>query len=86
VFEHEQLERGLGGPAGFSVVPAAAYDVSWRFWNPRRLTVGYQFQYLSRAARAADVFTTFADPTHSPVNQPGRYWAQGLTLGLEFRF
>jgi hypothetical protein len=76
----------FGTTSGFAVVPAASYDVSWRFWGPHRLTFGYQFQYLSRAARAADVFNALAVPSQSPVSPTGRYWAQGLTLGLEFRF
>ena len=75
-----------GWTSHFAVVPAVSYDVGYRFWGAHRVTVGYQFQYLSRAARGTDALCTLADPTRNPLAGGSGFWAQGLTLGLEFRY
>jgi hypothetical protein len=65
-------------PAGdstrFAVAPAVSARVGRELSGHALLFAGYTFNYLSRAARAAD--------------QPGTsdFWAQGVTLGVEWRY
>lgn len=66
----------------FAVVPEVGIKVGWQPVQHFRLTVGYDFLYWSRVRRAEEVYAL------SPVLRGGTtdFWAQGLTLGAEFRY
>jgi hypothetical protein len=83
----------------FAVVPEArlqlAYLVNWHL----RLHVGYTFLYWSQVARAGDQIDLVVNPGLLPPPIPGSsparpafnfqgtgFWAQGVDLGLTFRF
>lgn len=66
----------------FAVVPEVGIKVGWQPVQHFRLTVGYDFLYWSRVRRAEEVYAL------GPVLRGGTtdFWAQGLTLGAEFRY
>jgi len=84
--------------SGFSMVPelgaTVGYDLSCRL----RLTCGYTLLYWSSVARAGDQINTALNPAEFPPSQlagaqapPFKiaytdFWAQGVNLGLDFRF
>lgn len=68
--------------SGFAVVPEANVKVGWRAAEYLHLTAGYSFTYWSRVRRAPeqyDLSGTLADRTTD-------FWAQGLSLGVEWRY
>jgi hypothetical protein len=74
----------------FAVVPEVGVTLGYQ-WTPRfRTFVGYNFIYWSRVARPGDQInravnlTTPATPAF--VFRQTDFWAQGLTLGLEWRW
>jgi hypothetical protein len=74
----------------FSVVPelgiTVGYDVSCKL----RATVGYTFLYWNQVARPADQIDVNVNPGGSAFPQfnfhTADFWAQGLNLGIEYRF
>jgi len=87
---------------GFSLVPEVACNVGYQVTDCLRGFVGYNFLYLSNVVRPGDQLDTvvnssqiamFPPPgTLVPATRPAAlfhttdFWAQGLTLGLEFRY
>jgi hypothetical protein len=86
----------------FAVVPEGSVRLGV-YLNPKtRLYVGYDFLYLSDAARPADQIDRRLNPSQVPVFTRGGnllgaprplfafrdsdFWAQGLVLGLEYRY
>ncbi len=63
-----------GDSARFAVAPAVSARVGRELTGCARVFAGYTLTYLSRAARAAD------PPAAS------EFWAQGVTLGVEWRY
>ncbi|HEY2783882.1 MAG TPA: BBP7 family outer membrane beta-barrel protein [Fimbriiglobus sp.] len=76
----------FGSSSQFAVLPSLTYDVSWRFWRNNYFTLGYQFQYLNRTVRGADAFGVYANPGSNPLQATSGFWAQGLTLGWQFKY
>ncbi len=86
----------------FSVVPEGGINFGYQLTPHARCTVGYTFLYLSDAVRPGDVIDTTLNPTQlrtilgqGSLSGPLRpvftgnasdFWAQGLNLGLEFRY
>jgi hypothetical protein len=86
----------------FAVVPEVGVSVGYQVTPRLRAQVGYDFLYWSRVARAGDQVNRVVNPTQVPSSvefgsllgpaqptvpfrQTG-YWAQGINLGLEFKF
>jgi Putative beta barrel porin-7 (BBP7) len=77
-------------------------NLGYQLTSRCRSFVGYNFLYLSRAVRPGDEIDTGVNPTQLQAALgrgkevgpdrpafPGRnstFWAQGLTLGLDFRY
>jgi hypothetical protein len=88
--------------SGFAVLPEAMVKVGYRFADRSRFYVGYNFIYLSEAARPGQQLDLTLDPTEVPIagrgglgagpDRPapiltrGEFWTQGLTFGLEYRY
>ncbi len=88
--------------SGFAVVPEAIVKVGYRFADRSRFYVGYNFLFLSEAARPGQQVDLTIDPKDVPIAgrggvgggadrpQPllvrGDFWTQGLTFGLEYRY
>jgi hypothetical protein len=85
----------------FAVVPELTFNVGYSILENVRVTLGYDFLYVSKVMRAGDLvdgvdarqvraLASF-DPT-APATRPtfqqhdSRFWAQGLNLGLEVRY
>jgi hypothetical protein len=86
----------------FAVVPEVAVRLGYKFGQHLSLFVGYDFLYLSHVARPGEqidprIFTPQV-PTSRDFNPAARggppqanitsndFWAQGLTLGVQFRY
>ena len=88
--------------SGFAVVPEAIVKVGYRFADRSRFYVGYNFLFLSEAARPGQQVDLTIDPKDVPIanrggvgggaDRPlpllvrGDFWTQGLTFGLEYRY
>ena len=85
----------------FSVVPEIGLDLGYQVTDNIRGFVGYNFLYWTNVVRPGQQIDTVIDsnlipnfpaPVPSPANRPAvlykesDYWAQGLTVGLEFRY
>jgi hypothetical protein len=83
----------------FAVVPEARLQLGYQFGQHVRAHVGYTFLYWSNVARAGDQIDLAVNPALLPPPLPGAsplrpafsfhgtgMWAQGIDLGLEFRF
>jgi hypothetical protein len=86
----------------FAVVPEAQIRVGYRFGDQSRVFVGYSFLYLSDLTRPGDQIdraltvtepgTASANPLPGYPNRPlvpmshTSFWAQGITLGMEYRY
>lgn len=64
----------------FAVLPSVSLMLSRTMWGHSRFYVGYEFQYLSQVARSADAFNDVRPSYKS------HFWAQGVTLGIEWRY
>jgi hypothetical protein len=88
VFESQRL----------SVVPELGVTLGWDFTPQLRGTVGYDLLYWTGVARPGDQIDLNLDPGQFPPSSSSTstrpqfvlhttdYWAQGLNLGLDFRF
>ncbi len=88
--------------SGFAVLPEAVVKVGYRFADRSRCYVGYNFIYLSEAARPGQQVDQTLSPNDVPIagrggvgggsDRPvpllnrGDFWTQGLTFGLEYRY
>jgi hypothetical protein len=86
----------------FAVLPEAAVQVGVVLHHNTRLFLGYNLLYLSEVARPADQINRNVNPTQMPLSTrggpfigPGQpafafqgtdFWAQGLVLGVEYRY
>ncbi|HUY33229.1 MAG TPA: BBP7 family outer membrane beta-barrel protein [Pirellulales bacterium] len=85
----------------FAVAPEANFTLGFMVTPRMMVRVGYSFLYLSNVLRPGNQVNRVASPNLVPSdvgygaagpNQPGyqfhasSYWAQGLNVGLEFRF
>jgi hypothetical protein len=66
--------------SGFAVLPEATVKLGCRMRDRSRVYLGYNFLYLSEAARAGDQVET---PTAVDRSD---FWVQGLLFGLEHRY
>jgi hypothetical protein len=62
----------------FAVVPEVGFNLGYQLTSYLRASVGYNFVYWSSVVRAGDQV--------SGVPRATSFWAQGLNLGLAFRF
>jgi hypothetical protein len=81
-----------------SIVPELALTLGWDFTPQLRGTVGYDLLYWTGVARPGDQIDLNLDPRQFPppstttatrpqfVLHTSDYWAQGLNLGLDWRF
>jgi hypothetical protein len=92
---------GRYGKDEFSIVPEVGVNVGYQFTDHLRAMVGYNFLGWTSVLRPGEQINTTLDaslipqfPTTpvGPHNEPSvpfkesSYWAQGLTVGLEFRY
>ncbi len=84
----------------FAVSPELNATIGYAFTKQLRCTLGYNFIYLSRVVRAGDqidreINQDFFAPPANPFTGPQRpalasrdtsFWAQGVNLGLDFRW
>ena len=82
----------------FTVIPEIGTTVGYDLTSQVRLTAGYSLLYWSSVARPGEQIDTHLNPTQFPPGtlvgapQPqfqfatSGFWAQGLNLGLDFRF
>ncbi len=86
----------------FAVLPEAGVDLGYQLTDHLRVSTGYDFLYLSDVVRPGDQIDRVLNPTQVPalggagglVGAPRPafafhetdYWAQGLHVGLEFRY
>ena len=85
---------------GFAVLPEGTLKVGYRLADRSRFYVGYDFLYLSEAARPGRQVDLTLLPGEvpllggaggtadrpAPVLDRGEFWVQGLTFGLEYRY
>ena len=81
-----------------SVIPELGATLDFRLTGRLKLSFGYTFLYWSRVARPGNLIDPNINPTQLPPGQlsgmpapqlkfvPTDFWAQGLNLGLEYRF
>jgi hypothetical protein len=86
----------------FGVVPEVGINLGYQVTEHMRAFVGYSFLYWNDVTRPGDAIDRTVNPTQIPSNLgsgplsgPARptvvfketeFWAQGINLGLEFRF
>jgi hypothetical protein len=72
----------------FAVAPQAQLKVGYQITPWMRAEVGYDFLFLSNVARPGNqIDNTFDGVAHPSVPMTSSsFWAQGLNLGLQFRF
>jgi hypothetical protein len=86
----------------FAVVPEIGINLGWQFTKHLRASVGYTFLYWSSIVRPGDQVDVGLSGTQLPTDtrfnpgaSPARptvllrgtdFWAQGVNLGLEFRY
>ena len=84
-----------------SVIPSVEVKVSYYFSNWCRLFVGYDYMYWNQVVRPGSQIDRNVNPTQStlfgngllagpasptPLFNRTDFWAQGITVGLEFKF
>lgn len=90
--------RGDYSQSSFAVMPELGATLGYDLTSRLKATVGYTFLYWSQVARPGDQIDTNLNPTQFP---PGTlsgvaspqcefkmtdYWAQGINVGLDYRF
>jgi hypothetical protein len=84
----------------FGVVPEVGVTIGYQFNDHWRAFAGYNFLFWNNVARAGNQVNTTVNqnqlpPAVTPLTGPAQpafnfngseYWAQGVTLGLEFRY
>lgn len=82
----------------FSVVPEFSITLGYAMTPRSRFLVGYTFMYWDNVVRAGDIIDTTVNQSLLPApqgNNPARpsfafsdtdFWAQGLSLGLDYRW
>ncbi|MGO9113857.1 MAG: BBP7 family outer membrane beta-barrel protein [Thermoguttaceae bacterium] len=89
---------GIHDSNQFSLVPELGVTFGFDFSPQLRATIGYDFVYWNSVARPGDQIDLNLDPRQFPppattnatrpefILHTSDYWAQGLNLGLDFRF
>lgn len=82
------LQSGRYATNHFAVAPEARLTLGYQVTPCLRAQVGYDFLFLSSVARPGNqIDNTFDGATHPLVPMTSSsFWAQGLTLGLQFNF
>jgi hypothetical protein len=82
----------------FAVLPTAGLRAGVQLATGLRVSIGYDFLYLSRVTRPGDVIDTVVNPSQLPPATPGGparptllanhtdYWLQGISAGVELRY
>jgi hypothetical protein len=84
----------------FTVIPELDLEVGYQFARQWRAFVGYNFLYWTNVLRAGQQIDPLLDPSQipnfgvvvGPRNHPevpftqSGFWAQGITVGLEFKY
>ena len=85
----------------FGVVPQVGINVGYQVTSFARLTVGYDFLYVSSVARPGDQIDPVVNPFLPPIQDDGArvgaarpavpldstdFWAQGVTFGLQLKY
>jgi hypothetical protein len=78
----------LGGANEFVALPEADFSLGYQVSDHLRATAGYTLMYLSRAARPGEVTDAALVSLARPFaeSHTGDFWAQGVSLGLEYRY
>ena len=87
---------------GFSIVPEVTFNAGYQVTDCLRCIVGYNFLYWSNVIQPGNQLDTVLNSSEIPLFPPPNpnvpptrptalfhttgFWAQGLTLGLEFRY
>jgi hypothetical protein len=79
---------GLARASEFAVLPEADFTVGMQVSDRLRASAGYTFLYLSRAARPGELADRLLSGQAGALSElrAGDFWAQGLNLGLEYRY
>jgi hypothetical protein len=82
------LQTGTYSTNRFAVAPGVNLNVGYQFTPFIRGTFGYNFLYLSSVARPGNQIDNNYDGVVHPLVPmvSSSYWAQGITLGLQFSF
>jgi hypothetical protein len=82
------LQVGRYSTNRFAVAPEAELKIGYQVTPYMRAQIGYNFLYLSNVVRPGNqIDNTYDGATHPLVPMAGSsFWAQGLTLGLQFSF
>jgi hypothetical protein len=85
---YASLQIGRYATDRFALAPEAQLTVGYQVLPCLRAQLGYDFLYLSRVARPGNqIDHTYDGVTHPLVPMASSsFWAQGLTVGLAFRF
>jgi hypothetical protein len=86
----------------FAVVPEGGLTIGYQVTERLKIFVGYDFLYVSNAVRPGNAIDRGVNPTQLPsvggagqlvgparpafVFKDSDYWAQGVSLGLEFKY
>jgi hypothetical protein len=82
----------------FAVIPEIGVTIGYDITCHLKATVGYTFLYWSNVMRPGDLVDTNVNPTQFPPNSlsgipspqynpvKNDFWAQGLNIGLDYRF
>jgi hypothetical protein len=82
------LQIGRYSNDRFALAPEATLALGYQITPHIRATIGYNFLFLSSVVRPGNqIDNTFDGITHPTVPMSSSsFWAQGLNLGLQFRF
>jgi len=94
----QDTNAGLHKHHDFAMVPELGVRLNYDFWCRWRFSLGYTFIYWSRVARPGDQIDTDLNLTQVQTSSlvggatpefiffPDDFWAQGLSVGLEYAF
>jgi hypothetical protein len=93
---------GRHSSSGFSVIPEVGGNLGYQLTSNMRVFAGYSFMYWSNVVRAGDQINTNLNTSQAPrtlppstltgaaspafVQQNTGFWAQGVTIGIEFHW
>ena len=94
------LESNIGTVErqNFTVIPTVGANLYYSLFPGARLTLGYNLTYFDDVLRPGNIIDTGIDPRLLPpavvgasnrptfVAQSDNFWAQGISLGLDFCF
>jgi hypothetical protein len=82
------LQAGRYSTDRFALAPAFGLNLGYQVLPTVRAQIGYDFLFLSNVVRAANQIDNTYDGTVHPLVplSSSTFWAQGLSLGLQFNF